>query len=193
MSTRRGSTIPPAGRSIVFPLAVETPLRIPRLAAHFAQNQSEIEGSVRVSDRPNSQRSMQPPAVGKSRKSQRSRSPNALSEIEVYHFDDAPKATSEDLANHIDDTPRQTLFAAAAKYRLRGECTHGGRDRHGRLFTRAPSRFRRKDGRPPIDWMAAAPPHDGTPAYPAEDPLCLALDDPPGVSGFGVITRFSTI
>ena len=45
---------------MVFLLAVATPLRIPRLAAHFAQNRSEIEGRVRVGDRPNSRRSMHP-------------------------------------------------------------------------------------------------------------------------------------
>jgi len=90
----------------------------------------------------------------------RSRSPNSQNENWVCHVDDAFKANSKDPANHNDDTPRQTLFAAAAKYMLRGECTHGGRDRHGRLLTRAPSRFRRKDGPPPIEWMAAAPLHD---------------------------------
>ena len=76
-----------------------------------------------------------------------------------------------------------------------GECTDGGRDRHGRLLTRAPRRFRRKDGRPPIEWMAAAPLHCGTcrkrAAHPAGDQLCLALVDPPGVSEFGVFTRFT--
>ena len=63
-----------------------------------------------------------------------------------------------------------------------GECTDGGRDRHGRLLTRAPSRFRRKDGRPPIEWMAAAPLYDGTrkkrAARPARNRLCLALGHP---------------
>ena len=124
----------------------------------------------------------------------RSRSPNALSEIEVYHFDDALRPNSAGLANHNDDTPRQTLFAAAAKYMLRGECAHGGRDRHGRLLTRAPSRFRRTDGRPPIEWTAASRLHDGTrrkrAAHPAGDWLCLALDHPAGVSKLGVITPF---
>ena len=124
----------------------------------------------------------------------RSRSPKARSEIEVYHSDHAPPTHSEDLANHNDDTPRKTLFAAAAKFMLRGEYTHGGRDRHGRLLTLAPSRIRRRDGPAPIEWMAAAPLHCGTcrkrAAHPAGDQLCLALVDPPGVSEFGVFTRF---
>ena len=46
-----------------FLLAVATPLQIRRFAAHFAQNRSEIEGRVRVSERPKSQRLMQPPRV----------------------------------------------------------------------------------------------------------------------------------
>ena len=86
--------------------SVSTPLQIQRLPAQFAQNRSEIQGSVQFGDRPNSRRSMQPPAGRKSRNSQRSRSPNARRESRLYHFDCARQVKSGDLENQNDDTPQ---------------------------------------------------------------------------------------
>ena len=63
---------------------------------------------------------MQPLSRSRPWNSHRSRSPDARSEIEVYHFDYARRTHSDDLANQNDDTRRQTLFAAVAKYMLRG-------------------------------------------------------------------------
>ena len=76
---------PPAGSPCPFLPAVTTPPQVWRLAAHFAQNRSEIEGSVQIGDRPNSQRSMQPPAGRKRRNSQRSGPPHAVWRHSFYH------------------------------------------------------------------------------------------------------------
>ena len=88
--------------------AVSTPLQIRRLPAHFAQNRSEIEGRVRVGDRPNSRRSMQPPAGRKPRNSHRSGSPQSLWRATM---------TAQSGPTHVDESCAGAYTGAASRIR----------------------------------------------------------------------------